>query len=120
MTLTVIEKAVLDWFQNDIDDLSLKTQIREAKAGKRELSPIGFFTDLVVSKELDPNGVTISYTGCALFAKELEIYADCILHTKSGVLDYLEVYSIGDGKPQDISDFEVRAIKENHVEIELG
>jgi hypothetical protein len=54
MNLTAIEKSILDWFACHNSDLQLCTQLKLASAGSREITALGFFTELVLTTELLP------------------------------------------------------------------
>lgn len=116
MKFNPIEQAILDWFIKNCGNSELSALLAAADPGSHEITPIGFFTEIIISGISTSEGENIVYSGCGLFAPELEIYADCILHTVSDFPRSLEVYAIGDGHPLSVSSFEVRAISENIVD----
>lgn len=116
MKFDPVEQAILDWFSKNCGSTELGALLAAAKPGSREVTSIGFFTEIIIPGISAPAGENIAYSGCGLFAPELEIYADCILHTVSDFPRSLEVYAIGDGHPLSVSSFEVRATSENTVD----
>jgi hypothetical protein len=116
MKFDPVEQAILDWFSKNCGSSELGALLAAANPGSREVTPIGFFTEIIVSGMSASAGENIAYSGCCLVAPELEIYADCILHTVSDFPCSLEVYAIGDGHPLSVSSFEVRDINVNIVD----
>ncbi len=116
MKFDPVEQAILDWFIKNYGNSELSTLLAAAVPGSREITPNGFFTEIIISGISTSTGDNIAYSGCGLFAPELEIYADCILHTVSDFPRSLEVYAIGEGHPLLVSSIEVRAIGENIID----
>ena len=116
-----IERAVLEWYASHCSDPALVAQVRSAIPGEREITSIGFFTKLLLPEGIAPLSIgsndQIAFQGCAVFASELDPYADCILHTVGGRISSLEVYAVADGHPLRVSAFEVRGVEGNFVDM---
>src|SRR5688500_3502635 len=93
MDIAALEHALIEWFRHRIEDPRLRAQLARCSIGEREITSAGFFTKLVSQPDLASSlDVTQrAYTGCGLFAPELEVHADCILHTIDGRIASLEV-----------------------------
>jgi hypothetical protein len=114
-----LELAIIEWFRHRIKDPQLRAQLAWCSVGQREITSGGFFAELLTSTDSAPSlDVTQrAYTGCGLFAPELEIHADCILHTIEGRIRSLEVLAIGEGHPLKISTFQLREVPENNIDL---
>ena len=116
-----IEHAVLQWFLEHCGNELVAAQIRSAELGEREVTSAGFFRTIVVPDQVAPfpSAATdgVAFDGCGLFAAELDPYAACILHTRAGRLESLEVYAVSDGHPLDVTDFEVRSVEINRIDL---
>jgi hypothetical protein len=122
MSFTPVEKAVLRWFATHTADSNLQAQIAAAVPGKREETPIGFFTQLVLPSDFDvagapADGSQIALQGCALLAPELDPCATCLLHIEGGRVASLEVYAVADGHPLRVSTFRVEGEEDNYVDL---
>ena len=116
-----IERAVLRWFSTHCRNSLIAEQIRTAELGEREVTSAGFFRTLLVPQYV-PSFTTSSrdghaFDGCGVFAPELNPYAACILHSRAGRLDSLEVYAVGDGHPLDVTEFRVEPVEINEVDL---
>ena len=117
MPIPEINRAALAWFARTYPGLA--PQIDAASISGHEHTSAGFFSKLHVPQSVpgivDPTLGNIAFDGCAVFASNLEPYAECILHIASGRLSSLEVVSVGSGHPAESETFEVRGIEINRV-----
>jgi hypothetical protein len=118
MKLTAMERAIIDWFQSQIADAGIRAQLTDCDVVSRDVTSGGFFAELSTTHpgEPRPSG-NIAFSGCGVFAPELENFAHCTLHTTNGRVSSLEVLSVGDGHPLRVSEFEVREVAENFVDL---
>lgn len=119
MDADLLDRAIIEWYRHRIDDPRLRAQLAWCTTGSREITSAGFFTDLETSLDLAPSldVAKRAYTGCTLFAPELEIYAWCILHTTLGRIDSLEVMAVGSGHPLEVSAFELHEVPETIIDL---
>ena len=84
----------------------------------RETTPSGFFTQLEVPSDFEQLSLPENFAldGCAIFAEQLDTYAECILHIHNGRVSSLEVHSVGSGHPRTCQAFEVRDIDVNRID----
>ncbi len=120
MKPTALEQAILEWFVVAYPNAVLAEQVAQCEVAEREESSIGFFTSFEVpergSKLVSEEGESSFVCNeCGLFASELEMHADCLLHVRQGRIDYLEVYAIGEGHPLQVTTFELRALPMNYI-----
>jgi hypothetical protein len=114
----VIAAAVAEWFRLHVDDPQIRSQLALCTIGDLEVTSVGFFAQLDSSaKDASPDRSQRAYTGCGLFAPELEIFAHCILHTFDGRVSSLELLAVGSGHPLKVSSFELREVEENVIDL---
>ena len=122
MSFTAAESDILAWFARNSRDPNLRAQIAAACPGNRDVTSVGFFTELLLPPrfELVEHAVDeqqIALEGCGLFAPELNPFASCLLHTRGGKIVSLEVYSVAQGHPSSVSSFEVRDVHGSHYHL---
>jgi hypothetical protein len=122
MSFTAAERAILDWFAEHSADAKLRAQIAAATPGEREVTSVGFFTELLLPPESAEAECSlgegqVALEGCALLAPELDPMANCLLHTRNGKIGSLEVYAVADGHPLHITSFQVTHVHGNMVDL---
>ena len=122
MSFSASERAILDWFADHSSDEELRAQIAAVVPGEREVTSVGFFTELLLPPELagaksSVDASQLGLEGCALLAPELDPMASCLLHVRDGKIVSLEVYAVADGHPLRITSFQVTDVHSNAVDL---
>ena len=109
--MTKLEKEILEWIDSEDPQYGLGKFISKLKVSDRELTDIGFFTGFESHEpipELLELGTT-NITGPYITAEVMGEGADSLIHIENGNIEYLEVYSIGDGNANDIISYQLQS-----------
>jgi hypothetical protein len=112
MEFTQLERGVLDWIAEHVDAPNLAEQIRAAVPTEREYTGCGFFTTLSVPAELPPVQSKSPTDGPVIESEGIDHGgAAMIFLDNSGHIEILEMYANGDRFAETITDFKLKAWK---------
>jgi hypothetical protein len=111
MTLTPLEDAVMRLLLagDDPTRVTLRRQLEVATVVSRELTGVGFFTNLAVPDSLRLQFDTLVLEGVGTSIGGLANAAGFILFIANGVIECLEGFSYGEGWPLEVESFTVYA-----------
>ena len=107
MDFTPLERDILDWIAERVEEPALQRQCSAVEPVLREFTGCGFFTSLRVNAEVPRSHHDRTLGGPCIESPELEAGGGCVLFLENGYLDCLEVYAHGDVFPERIGSYKL-------------
>jgi hypothetical protein len=119
MEMTNLERDILNWFKEAYPHPALSEQIEQCWVKHRQETDCGFFTGLSVPEStplLPENGDNTFLNECKITSPELQIHAQVMLFISHRKIDFIEVQSIGDGNPNQLSIYRLEKEEVNYIQ----
>lgn len=111
MDFTPLERAIIQWFAENSDDLALRTKLASATPSARKYTGHGYFVDLARTEGQRVNDGD-PVPGPHIVSSALPHGAGTVLFLAEGHPDMLEIFTYGNGFPQALPDFRLTTSSE--------
>ena len=117
MKYNPLEKDILNWFINVVDDKNLRHQLSRSVLRERKYTGVGFFLALEVPGDVSIiRGMEQDITpvpGPYIESPELSAGGDTVLFINDGIIETIEIFSYGNMFPEFIKNYQLCSPTQN-------